>query len=77
MNCAFIAPDRCLSNQFLKTQWRLHQCLRQPVQCFLILPIGKLLFIQMGAWARFLIYLSSHIKVERHVATLLVTCRVS
>lgn len=31
----------------------------------------------MGVWAWFLIYLSSSIKVEQHVATLLVTCRMS
>lgn len=31
----------------------------------------------MGVWAWFLIYLSSSIKVEQHVATVLVTCRVS
>lgn len=32
MNCAYMAPGRCLSNQFLKTGQRLHQCPRQPVQ---------------------------------------------
>lgn len=31
MNCTYIAPDRCLSNQFLRTWYRLHQCPRQPV----------------------------------------------
>lgn len=31
----------------------------------------------MGVWAGFFIYLSSSIKAEQHVATLLVSCRMS
>lgn len=76
MNCAYIPPDRCQSNQFLKTRWRLHQCPGQPVPVLSYPSHWKVLFIPMGAWAGCLIYLPSHINAEWHVATLLGTCSV-